>query len=41
MDKYLLNEEKILQLKNSCEFNLNNFTIKNMMENNLTRLLVD
>ena len=41
MDKYLLNEEKILQLKNSCQFNLNNFTIENMMENNLTRLLVD
>ena len=41
MDKYLLNEEKILQLKKNCQFNLNNFTIKNMMKNRLSELLID
>ena len=39
MDKYLLNEENILRLKENCQFNLNNFTIENMMQNNLNKLL--
>ena len=39
MDKYLLNEENILRLKNHCQFNLNNFTIENNMQSNLNTLL--
>jgi len=39
MDKYLLNEENILRLKNHCQFNLNNFTIENNMQTNLNTLL--
>ena len=39
MDKYLLNEQKILKLKNSCQFNLNNFTIENIMQTNLKHFL--
>ena len=39
MDKYLLNEENILQLKNNCQTNLNNFTIENMMENQLKKFI--
>lgn len=41
MDKYLLNEEKILQLKNNCQFNLNNFNIESMMKSNLSLLLIN
>ena len=39
MDKYLLHEENILQLKNNCQFNLNNFTIENIMQTNLKNCL--
>lgn len=39
MDKYLLNEKKILQIKNNCQFNLDNFTIENMMQTSLNSLL--